>query len=139
MRYPHHQTDGAFPQSSACYPPIPTKPSLRPERPPPSPDCQANDKRCLRLAQLASRAVDAAKTGKFATIPPDLMPERKNVKWPHWMVRHAQDSASPRGIRSHSPRSPGPGSYALTLHPAGMPGKAHIKVTPLDHGTWEDV
>ncbi|GKT62364.1 RNA-dependent RNA polymerase [Colletotrichum tofieldiae] len=43
----------------------------------------AKDRRCLKLAELHSKAVDYVKTADPANFPPDLRPER----WPHFMNR----------------------------------------------------
>ncbi|OAA61599.1 RNA-directed RNA polymerase [Niveomyces insectorum RCEF 264] len=49
--------------------------------------------RCLELAQLHSQAVDYAKTGVPALMPPRLQPK----EWPHWMGRTTK-----RTYKSHT-------------------------------------
>ena len=45
----------------------------------------AKDPRCIELAQLHSKAVDYAKSGHAAQMPPSLKPRR----WPHFMERRS--------------------------------------------------
>ncbi|KAI9820931.1 MAG: hypothetical protein M1826_000806 [Phylliscum demangeonii] len=46
-------------------------------------DRGAKDERCLRLAELHSKAVDYVKSGEPATMPKELRPR----KWPHFMEK----------------------------------------------------